>query len=152
MRIDGGEKLNGLLYPDLIKPDHEQGYNRKKGHDQDCKPVIERCIQKPSIALEQGPSDGYWCLTRPFNLLNARLNQGGFFPEGKRRNIAASAGLMTIATNRDEERVIITALGKYPIHSPMMPGQNKRGKKAATVVSVEAVTACATSLVARIAA
>ena len=54
--------------------------------------------------------------------------------------IAARAGLITMATKRLEDKVTIRVIGKYFINSPIIPGQNIIGKKAARVVIVEPIT------------
>ena len=67
-------------------------------------------------------------------------------------NIEARAGLITMATNRLDVSVTIRVSGRYRINSPMIPGQNSMGEKAARVVRVEPIIGYATSEVACIAA
>ena len=55
-------------------------------------------------------------------------------------NIEQRAGFMTIATNRLELRVTMRVSGRYPMNSPMMPGQKSIGENAASVVIVEQIT------------
>ena len=61
-------------------------------------------------------------------------------------------GLINIATNNDEERVIISVFGKNLMNSPAIPGMKIKGKKAAMVVMVEVVTGTAISFTPIIAA
>jgi hypothetical protein len=63
-----------------------------------------------------------------------------------------AAGRMPTDTNRLIVSTMITVFGRKPMNSPMMPGQNTIGRKAATVVAVLAATATATSFVPSIAA
>ncbi len=56
-----------------------------------------------------------------------------------------STGLITRATNNEELKVTMSVMGKYFINAPNKPGQNAKGKKAAKVVAVEAITGKATS-------
>ena len=56
-----------------------------------------------------------------------------------------SPGLMTKATNSEEESTVINVSGKYFMNSPKRPGQKASGRKAANVVAVEAMIGKATS-------
>ena len=67
-------------------------------------------------------------------------------------NSDTMAGLITMATNRLEARVMIRVNGMYPMNSPMIPGQKSIGEKAAKVVKVDPMTGYATSEVAFMAA
>ena len=60
-------------------------------------------------------------------------------------NEAINTGLITNATNKDELNVTIKVIGKNFINSPIIPGQNANGKKAANVVAVDAIIGQATS-------
>ena len=60
---------------------------------------------------------------------------------------AQKVGLMTRATSREELSVMMSAMGRYFMNSPIMPGQKIMGAKAHTVVSVEVITGVATSCV-----
>src|SRR4030042_565871 len=68
--------------------------------------------------------------------------------EGSFMNIAPSAGFITIATKSEDERPIMTVMGRYFMNSPIIPVQNRSGKNAASVVRVEDTTAGPTSTVA----
>ena len=46
-------------------------------------------------------------------------------------------GLINIATNKEDERVMINVNGKNLMNSPAIPGMKIKGKKAAMVVMVE---------------
>ena len=59
--------------------------------------------------------------------------------------VTAKTGLITKATNREEANTIIKVNGKNFINSPMIPGHNASGTKAATVVAVEEIIGQATS-------
>ena len=54
-------------------------------------------------------------------------------------------GLITNAMKRDEDKTMMRVIGKYFMNSPMMPGQIASGRKAASVVAVEAMMGQATS-------
>jgi len=56
-------------------------------------------------------------------------------------------GLMISATNSELLSVMISVMGRYFMKSPISPGQNSMGEKAAMVVAVEVMTGQATSLV-----
>src|SRR5690554_3413631 len=56
-----------------------------------------------------------------------------------------STGLITKATNKEEERTMIRVMGRNFINSPMISSQNASGKKADTVVNVEVIIGQATS-------
>ena len=58
---------------------------------------------------------------------------------------AVKPGLITRATNSEDERTVINVNGKYFMNSPKRPGQNAKGKNAAKVVAVEAIIGIATS-------
>ena len=47
-------------------------------------------------------------------------------------------GIKIKAIKKDEDRVNIRVSGKNPINSPGIPGQNNRGRNAASVVAVDA--------------
>ena len=59
-----------------------------------------------------------------------------------------STGLITRATNSDDDRVMISVIGKNFMNSPMIPGQKIIGKKAHSVVMVELIIGQPTSLAA----
>ena len=61
-------------------------------------------------------------------------------------------GLINIATNKEDERVMMRVIGKNLMNSPEIPGMKINGKKAAIVVMVEVVTGTAISLTPIIAA
>ena len=48
-------------------------------------------------------------------------------------------GTKTNAISNDAVKVAISVIGKYFINSPIIPGQNISGAKAAKVVAVEAI-------------
>ena len=54
-------------------------------------------------------------------------------------------GLITKATNNEEESTVMSVNGKYFMNSPKRPGQKASGRKAANVVAVEAMIGKATS-------
>ena len=54
-------------------------------------------------------------------------------------------GLMTRATNSEDDSTMISVNGRYCMNWPMMPGQMANGRKAASVVAVEAMMGHATS-------
>ena len=60
-------------------------------------------------------------------------------------NRDAKTGLITNATNNDEPNTMINVIGIYPMNSPIKSSQNKSGKKAARVVSVEEIIGTAIS-------
>ncbi|CAI8349269.1 MAG: Uncharacterised protein [Cryomorphaceae bacterium] len=60
-------------------------------------------------------------------------------------NAAVRPGLITSATNSEEESTVITVSGKYFMNSPKRPGQKASGKNAASVVAVDAMIGKATS-------
>ena len=62
-----------------------------------------------------------------------------------RMKTAVSTGLMTNATKSDELNTTINVIGRYFMNSPMSPGQIANGKKAASVVAVDAMMGQATS-------
>ena len=66
--------------------------------------------------------------------------------------IEHSVGMIVSATNSDDASVMISVLGRKPMNSPTIPGQNISGAKAANVVAVEPITGSATSAVAFFAA
>ena len=53
----------------------------------------------------------------------------------------AITGLITSATKSDELKTMMSVIGRYFMNSPMRPGQKARGRKAATVVAVDAMIA-----------
>ena len=59
--------------------------------------------------------------------------------------IAVNTGLMTSATNSDEDKTTINVIGKYFMNSPNNPGQSANGMNAAKVVAVDAMMGHATS-------
>ena len=58
---------------------------------------------------------------------------------------AATTGLMTKPTNREEPRTAMSVNGRYFMNSPIMLFQKRRGKKAANVVAVEEMIGTAIS-------
>ena len=58
---------------------------------------------------------------------------------------ASKTGVITKATNKEEPKTIINVMGKYCMNSPIIPGHNANGTKAAKVVAVEAIIGHATS-------
>ncbi len=66
-------------------------------------------------------------------------------PFGGRRNQYDSTGTTVSDTSRDASRAAVTVRLKEPNSSPTMPPTRPIGRKTATVVSVEEVTAPATS-------
>ncbi len=73
---------------------------------------------------------------------NSRIFSSNF------RNDDDTVGLKTSATNREDASVITRVIGRYFMNSPTIPGQKINGKNAKSVVTVEAMTAMPTSLVA----
>ena len=67
-------------------------------------------------------------------------------------NETAKTGLITKATKREDPNVTIKVMGRFLINFPTTPGQNKRGKKGASVVKVPANTGKNTSPAAYLAA
>ncbi len=59
--------------------------------------------------------------------------------------MAVKTGLITNATKSEEPNTMINVIGKNFINSPIIPGQNANGRKAANVVAVEAIIGMATS-------
>ena len=56
---------------------------------------------------------------------------------------APTVGTKISAISNEALRVISTVIGKNFINSPTIPGQNTNGKKAASVVAVEAMIGAA---------
>ena len=83
------------------------------------------------------------------------MNQWGFSCASRGRawmNTEQIAGLITMATNSEADSTTISVRGRKLMNCPMMPGQNSRGQKATSVVSVDVITGQATSLAPRRAA
>ena len=51
-----------------------------------------------------------------------------------------TGGLITSATQRDEDSTMISVLGRNDMNCPMIPGHISRGAKATSVVRVEVAT------------
>ena len=60
-------------------------------------------------------------------------------------NKAVNTGLMTKATNKEDDNTIINVMGRYFMNSPMISSQNAKGRKAARVVAVDVMIGQATS-------
>lgn len=69
-------------------------------------------------------------------------------PLGALRNQYESTGTTVRETSSEASRAAVTVSEKEPKSSPIMPPTRPIGRKTATVVSVEEVTAPATSLTA----
>ncbi len=83
----------------------------------------------------------------PINVhLATGVRPGAFSPSSCMKS-EQIVGLTTSATNSDALSVMIRVSGRYFMNSPMMPGQNAIGAKAARVVAVAAITGLATSAV-----
>ena len=66
--------------------------------------------------------------------------------------VTVKTGIITKATNNDEDRTIIRVMGIYFINSPIKSFQNNNGKNAASVVAVDEIMATAISPTANLAA
>ena len=60
---------------------------------------------------------------------------------------AQKTGFITSPTTSEEVNVTIRVIGRYFMNSPIIPGQKIIGANAQRVVSVDAITGIATSLV-----
>ena len=58
---------------------------------------------------------------------------------------AMKTGLITSATNSEDDRATISVIGRIFINSPSRPGHMASGKNAASVVAVEEIMGSATS-------
>ena len=63
--------------------------------------------------------------------------------------IEPSVGTNNNAMTSDAERTAIKVIGKYFMNSPVVPGQNAKGTKAARVVQVDAMIGQAIRIAAR---
>ena len=82
-------------------------------------------------------------INKPLRIQNFLLGDFSELPIFIKSDV--NTGLITKATNNDEESTMIRVIGRYLKNSPIRLGQNMRGMNAATVVAVDAMIAVATS-------